>query len=319
MKQIETATVIGTITTSGNASVVVTSAYMSNSPKTVSVAVLELDDADAVAEKIRNALAYDADVASEFLVSGSDDDVVLTAHVAKANDTTLNISIDNGTCAGLTAAPTSTNTQAGDGLTNAYATLAEYKSWISMRGQDGTVSADTSDDSVIEILLEAASRHIDKETGQRFYLPASDETRYYTAIDTMEAKIEPLAVCTSVSIDTSGARTYSELASTFYDLLPANAPLNGEPYTRVEINRYASTSFFPATRNGIRVIGKFGWGSCPSDIKEATLSIAQSLNGARSGQTTTGRVIVTSAGIVIRPEDIPIFAQNVIKQYRDLT
>ena len=39
--------------------------------------------------------------------------VELTALTAAANDATLNIAIANGTCAGLTAAPTSANTTAG--------------------------------------------------------------------------------------------------------------------------------------------------------------------------------------------------------------
>ena len=39
--------------------------------------------------------------------------VELTALTAAANDGTLNIAIANGTCAGLTAAPTSANTTAG--------------------------------------------------------------------------------------------------------------------------------------------------------------------------------------------------------------
>lgn len=318
MKQIETATVLGTITTSGNAVVVVTSAYMANSPKTFSVPVVELDDNVVVAEKIRIALAFDEDVAAEFLVGGTGADIVLSAHISKANDPTLNISIDNGTCAGLIAIPTSVDMQAGSGLSNSYATLAEYKAWISPRGLEGGVGSDVSDDTVIEILLEAASRYIDRETGKRFYLSASDETRYYTAIDWREVKIDPFSVVTSVSVD-AGARMYEILDESSYDLLPANAPLDGQPYTRIEINPLASAVYFPLTRNGVRVIGKSGWGVCPQDVKEATLSIAQSLNGARSGQTAGGRVTVTAAGVVIRPEDVPSFAQRIINSYRDLT
>ena len=112
-QQVETATVVGTISTAGNATVIVTCTGMTGSPKTISVAVALSDDAAAVAGKIRTALAADSAVAALFNVSGTGADVVLTRKVPAANITNLNISIDNGTCAGLTTAATSADTTAG--------------------------------------------------------------------------------------------------------------------------------------------------------------------------------------------------------------
>jgi len=115
VQQVETATVIapGGITGSGNATVIVTAAGMTNSPKTVNVAVLNADSASAVATKIKNALNADVDVSDFFTASSNNADVILTAKVAAANDATMNAGIANGSCSGLTAAPTSTNTTAG--------------------------------------------------------------------------------------------------------------------------------------------------------------------------------------------------------------
>lgn len=113
VQQVETGTVVGTVTGSGNATVIVTATAMANSPKTVSVAVTNGDSASTVGGKIRTALAADADVKAFFDVSGSGADVVLTTKIARGNDTTINISIANGTCTGLTSAPTSANTTAG--------------------------------------------------------------------------------------------------------------------------------------------------------------------------------------------------------------
>lgn len=114
-KQVETATVLGSIGASGagNATVIVTAAGMTGSPKTVSVPVANNDTAVQVAGKIRTALAADANVGAFFDVSGTGADVVLTRKEAAANDSTMNISIANGTCAGLTGAPTSSNTTMG--------------------------------------------------------------------------------------------------------------------------------------------------------------------------------------------------------------
>ena len=113
--QVETATVIGTIGAAGagNATVVVTAAGMTGSPVTLSVAVANNDTAAQVAGKIKTAMGLDAGIAAFFTIGGSDAVITLTRKAATANDATMNISIDNGTCTGLTAAPTSENTTAG--------------------------------------------------------------------------------------------------------------------------------------------------------------------------------------------------------------
>lgn len=115
VKQVETATVIGTIGAAGagNASVIVTAAGMTGSPKTILVAVANNDTAAQVAGKIRTALGSDSDVIALFTVGGATDKVILTRTINAANDATLNIATANGTCTGLTAAPTSANTTAG--------------------------------------------------------------------------------------------------------------------------------------------------------------------------------------------------------------
>lgn len=105
--------VASTISQAGNIEVIVTAAGMTGSPKTINVAVALNDDADAVAGKIRTALAADADVAAMFTVGGLGANVALTAIKSAADDATLNIAVDNGTAAGLTPDATSNNTTAG--------------------------------------------------------------------------------------------------------------------------------------------------------------------------------------------------------------
>ena len=112
-RQVETATVVGTITAAGNASVVVTAAGMTGSPKTILVPVEEGDDAAAIAGKIRAALAADAAITALFAVSGDTDKIILTRLIRAANDATLNIAIADGTCTGITEAANSANTTGG--------------------------------------------------------------------------------------------------------------------------------------------------------------------------------------------------------------
>ena len=132
--QVETATAAGTITADGNAAVVVTAVGMTGSPKTIDVAVLNGDTAAVWAGKVRTALAADADVSALFTVSGATTAIILTRKPTKtytlrgasvplypANDGTLNISLDNGTCTGITTAATSADTTAGVLTVGAYA------------------------------------------------------------------------------------------------------------------------------------------------------------------------------------------------------
>jgi len=124
--QVETATAAGTVTASGNATVVVTAAGMTGTPKTISVPVLNGDLAATWAGKVRTALAADTAVSALFTVGGTTTAIVLTRKptatytvgtasvpLYAANDATLNISLDNGTSTGITPAATSANTTAG--------------------------------------------------------------------------------------------------------------------------------------------------------------------------------------------------------------
>lgn len=120
-QQVETATVVGTVGSSGagNVDVTVTSAVLTGSPLTISVAVANNDTASIAAGKFRAALSANAAISAVFTVSGTTTAVVLTAIDAAANDATLNIAYANDTASGLTDQPTSANTTAGVAPTGA--------------------------------------------------------------------------------------------------------------------------------------------------------------------------------------------------------
>lgn len=115
-QQVETATVVAAsgITGDGNITVVVTGADFTGSPITLSVAATTAaNSASAVATLIRAAIGANTVIAALYTVGGSGADITLTRILPAANDTTLNISIANGTCTGITTAATSANTTAG--------------------------------------------------------------------------------------------------------------------------------------------------------------------------------------------------------------
>lgn len=170
--QVETATVVGTVSTAGNASVVVTTSGMTGSPKTIPVAVALADTAIIVAGKIRTALNADTAVTAVFTVGGTDANVVLTKKVKAADDATLNIAVYNGTCAGLTTANTSVDTTAGvepvDGLLDVADDIQEVIAVLAVVSSSGAFAtkallASTTDYTVSgQNLVMATDQHLNK-------------------------------------------------------------------------------------------------------------------------------------------------------------
>lgn len=124
--QVETATVVGTITTTGDATFTVTSTGVAGTPVDVTVAVVDDDTPSMVAAKARAAIGANAAITALYHVGGSGAEVVLTRKAAVANVADLNIAYDNDTCAGLTPDATSENTVAG-GAAEAFTTIAQVR------------------------------------------------------------------------------------------------------------------------------------------------------------------------------------------------
>ena len=202
-------------------------------------------------------------------------------------------------------------------ITNGYATLAEFQLYMTMPGD--TVTSDTNDSSVIEDIIEAVSRHIDNICGRVFYQSSSDgETRYYTPEDPAIVFIDDLVSITSLKVDYYALRDYADtLATTDYDLDPYNASNKGWPYTWLGLNPL-TTAYYPTVRKGVQIIGIFGFPSVPNDIKEACLGIALNIYQGRTGQSSAGNVTVTAAGVVIRPTDVPKWAEITLEKYKRL-
>jgi hypothetical protein len=113
-QQVETTAAVGTTTLDGNVTIVVTSAILDASPRTIQVPVLLGDTAATWAAKVRTALIQSGDISSHYNVGGTGTSISLTARKAAANDSTLNISIANGSPnPGITADGTSEDTTAG--------------------------------------------------------------------------------------------------------------------------------------------------------------------------------------------------------------
>ena len=324
-KQVVDATIVGTITGSGNAKITVTASGMTGSPRAISVPVVNGDSDSDVAYASRYALATDLYVSNFFSISGAGAHIVLTCRADAANDTTMNIASANDTCSGLTNEPTSTiTTQGAVVITNGYITLDDFHNLARID------STKTSDDASIAMLIEAASRYIDNNTSRRFYLPASDVIHYfdtpgwerivdggnYTGLFQPVMAYEPKLRLDddfySITSVTNGDGTVLTL-NTDYVLLPYNAT----PY--YEILLTGNAQWKPATNSNpvrcIQVAGKNGYcpiANVPYDIKEATYMISKAAYNRRFGENVTTKAVITPGGMVITPEDVPSKAMDII-------
>jgi hypothetical protein len=146
-------------------------------------------------------------------------------------------------------------------ITNGYASLSEIKARLGI--------ADTVDDSVLEAVVEAASRAIDNWTARQFY--ATTATRYFTAEDGDLLFVDDLLTVTTlktISQNSAGTRTYGDTwAATDYDL----EPFNSTPKTRIRLNPGGAYAF-PTEAKGVEIAGSWGYSStAPDAINEACL------------------------------------------------
>ena len=164
-------------------------------------------------------------------------------------------------------------------ITNGYATLTEIKNYLSI--------SDSTDNDLLEDLIESASRSIDRIANRRFYLDSSASARKYRAYSDIFVYTDDIGSTTGlvVAIDTNGNGTYSTTLNLDTDFIldPLTAASLGRPYTQLTMVSNTQTwPIFPGlTQNGLRpgvqVTAKWGWPSVPSDINMACLILAADL------------------------------------------
>lgn len=129
VKQVETATAVGAITTSGNLTATFTGAGVTGSPIALAVAVLNGDTAAMWAQKVRLALQANAPIMAVYeVLAALDATITLRRRTPAANDATLNLALADGTCVGVTAAASSVDTTAGAASGPVTDLLVEYLS-----------------------------------------------------------------------------------------------------------------------------------------------------------------------------------------------
>jgi len=114
--QVETAVIVITTITAGDADFILTASGMTGTPITTVVALANGDTAEEVVAKAAAEMNLDSDITDLFSVVASGVNLVVTRLVAAANDGTLNLAYADDTSGGLTDDATSNNTTAGVAL-----------------------------------------------------------------------------------------------------------------------------------------------------------------------------------------------------------
>ena len=164
-------------------------------------------------------------------------------------------------------------------ITNGYATLTEIKNYMSI--------SDSTDNDLLENLVESASRSIDRIANRRFYLDATASARLYRAYSNIFVFVDDIGTTSSlvVAVDENGNGTYSKTLTlnTDYILDPLTSPSLNRPYTQLTMVSNTETwPIFPGlTSNGLRpgvqVTARWGWPSVPDDLNMACLILTADL------------------------------------------
>jgi len=156
-------------------------------------------------------------------------------------------------------------------ITNGYTTLNAMKSYLSI--------SDNSDDTILETMVESASRSIDRIANRRFYLDANASSRQYRAYNDVFAYVDDIGTTSSlvVAIDEDGDGTFETTLTLNTDFIldPLTAPSLSRPYTQLTmVNTTYTWPIFPGMfsnglRPGVQVTARWGWPSVPDDIEMA--------------------------------------------------
>ncbi len=112
-------------------------------------------------------------------------------------------------------------------MTNPYASLSEVKAAARI--------ADSIDDALLEITIEAASREIDAMT-ERFFYSSGTAVRTYIPTDLFLLETDDIISVSSIKSDTTGEGGFNQTwAASDYQLEPLNGIAGGivTPFTRV--------------------------------------------------------------------------------------
>lgn len=149
-------------------------------------------------------------------------------------------------------------------ITNGLASLEDVKRSLDIN--------DSVDDTLLELVIEAASRQIEQYTERIF--TASTATRVFAPDDNFLVQIDDLQSLTTLKTSQNLNGTYDVTwGANDYQLEPLNqvsGGMSGVPYTQI---RAIGDYWFPTGGHEatVQVTGVWGWSSVPTAIRQACI------------------------------------------------
>ena len=191
----------------------------------------------------------------------------------------------------------------------AYAYVADVKLYR------GIASTETDDDSLIEVLLDAAQSQIDAYCDRTFDVTATS-TRYYDAVKDVDGRRLFLdAECAQIVAITNGDST--TVASTSYTTVPRNET----PYREIVLKSGSSVSWTYDDDPGdaISVRGRWAYGpTIPPAIGQAAVRLAAYMYAQKDAQVFE-TTLFPDAGVMTVPTGMPRDVQELLRPFRKLS
>ena len=192
-------------------------------------------------------------------------------------------------------------------ITNGYTTLAQVQYRLNPAGLTGQ----TTDDAVIERMVEGVSRWIDNLTRRTFY--ARTETHYYDCPQSGLALFINDDTLLSISTLTNGDGTV--ITSGQYKLYPLNTTQKYEIVLLPSAGITWTLSTADDVEAAISVAGTWGWtSSAPHDIREACEEIVVIAFKNRTGLGDSAAHL-SAFGAIMPDAKIPDIAAAILAAY----
>ncbi len=158
-------------------------------------------------------------------------------------------------------------------VVNGYITLAGLKNYLKID--------DSVEDTLLEQIIESASRSIDRIANRRFYLDGTATARTYRPVGNMRVIIDDVGTTSGLILKTD-PNSYGVYQTTFtlnqdYIVEPTNALAKGRPINYLTIVGGTAMSLPVNYWPQVEVTARWGWPSVPDDIEQATYILSADL------------------------------------------
>jgi hypothetical protein len=158
-------------------------------------------------------------------------------------------------------------------IVNGYITLAGLKNYLKID--------DSVEDTLLEQIVESASRSIDRIANRRFYLDATASARTYRPIGNLRVITDDIGSTTGLILKTdpnaTGTYQTTMTLNTDYIVEPTNALAKGRPVNYLTIVGSTALSLPVNYWPQVQVTAKWGWPEVPDDIEQATYILSADL------------------------------------------